>query len=111
MRAGAGSDTAIFTALQRAAHQILDDAPRILEDPIAVGLSPGSTEEKIRQAEAELQQPLVKVLRSTFVFRSRFAEDSLREAVDTGMRQFVILGAGFDTFAYRQPAWSHALRI
>jgi methyltransferase (TIGR00027 family) len=111
MRAGAGSDTAIFTALQRAAHQILDDAPRILADPIAVGLSPGSTEEAIRERAAELQQPLMKVLRSNFVFRSRFAEDSLQQAVEGGVRQLVVLGAGFDTFAYRQPVWSRELRI
>jgi len=111
VRAGAGSDTAIFTALQRAAHQILDDAPRILEDPVAVGLSPGSTEDAIRKRAAELQQPSMKVLRSIFVFRSRFAEDSLREAVEGGVRQFVVLGAGFDTFAYRQPPWSRELRI
>jgi len=111
MRAGAGSDTAIFTSLQRAAHQILDDVPRILEDPIAVGFAPGSTEEAIRKAAAELQQPTIKVLRSIFVFRSRFAEDSLREAVEAGVRQFVVLGAGFDTFAYRQPPWSRELRI
>lgn len=111
MRAGAASDTAIFTALQRAAHQLIDGVPRILEDSVAVGLSPGSTEEAIRKAEAELQQPAIKMLRSTFVFRSRFVEDSLREAVLAGVRQFVVLGAGFDTFAYRQPPWSRELRI
>jgi len=111
MRAGAASDTAIFTALQRAAHQILDDAPRILEDPVAVGLSPGSSEEAIRKTEAELRRPPIKLLRSIFVFRSRFAEDSLREAVQAGCRQFVVLGAGFDTFAYRQPRWSRDVRI
>src|SRR5262249_49779103 len=111
MRAEAGSDTAILAALLRAAHQILDDEPRILDDPIAVGLSPGSSEEKIRNATAELQQPAIKLLRSTFVFRSRFAEDSLRQAVETGVRQFVVLGAGFATFAYRQPPWSRELRI
>ena len=55
MRAGAGSDTAIFTALQRAAHQILDDVPRILEDPLAVGLAPGTSEEAIRNAPAMAQ--------------------------------------------------------
>jgi methyltransferase (TIGR00027 family) len=111
MRAGAGSDTAIFTALQRAAHQIIDDPPRILDDPIAVGLSPGSSEEAIRRNEAELRRPTIKVLRSIFVFRSRFAEDSLRDAVAAGVRQLVVLGAGFDTFAYRQPPWARALRI
>jgi methyltransferase (TIGR00027 family) len=111
MRAGAGSDTGIFTALQRAAHQIIDDPPRILDDPIAVGLSPGSSEEAIRRNEAELRRPTIKVLRSIFVFRSRFAEDSLRDAVVAGTRQFVVLGAGFDTFAYRQPPWARALRV
>jgi len=57
--------------------------------------------EAIRKAAAELQQPTIKVLRSIFVFRSRFAEDSLREAVEAGVRQFVVLGAGFDSRAYR----------
>ena len=111
MRGGAGSDTAIFTALQRAAHQILDDLPRILDDPIAVGLVPRSTEEAIRNAAEELQRPAIKLLRSTFAFRSRFAEDALRDAVDAGAHQLVLLGAGFDTFPYRQPPWSNALRI
>jgi hypothetical protein len=77
MRAdGRASETAIFAALQRAVHQILDEPPRILEDPVAVGLVPGSTEEAIRNAAEELQRPTMKVLRSTFVFRSRFAEDA-----------------------------------
>jgi methyltransferase (TIGR00027 family) len=111
MRAGAGSDTAIFTALQRAAHQIIDEPPRILEDPVAVGLVPGSTEEAIRNAAEELQRPAIKLLRSTFVFRSRFAEDALQDAVVAGTRQVVLLGAGFDTFAYRQPPWAKTLRI
>jgi len=65
MRAGAGSDTAIFTALQRAAHQILDDVPRILEDPVAVDLAPGSSEEAIRKAAAELGEPAMKLLRTS----------------------------------------------
>ena len=105
MRTGAGSDTAIFTSLQRAAHQILDDEPRILEDPIAVGLAPGTAEEAIRKAAAELQQPTIKVLRSIFVFRSRFAEYSLREAVEAGVRQFVILGAA--TLDSERPPLDH----
>ena len=108
---GRASDTAIFAALQRAAHQILDEPPHILEDPVAVGLVPGSTEEAIRNAADQLRSPTMKVLRSTFVYRSRFAEDALRDAVEAGTRQFVLLGAGFDTFAYRQPRWCNELRI
>jgi methyltransferase (TIGR00027 family) len=111
MRSDAGSETAIFTAIQRAAHQILDAPPRILDDPLAVGFAPGSSEPELQAAAPRLQQPTMKVLRSIFVFRSRFAEDALREAVDAGVRQLVVLGAGFDTFAFRQPPWARGLRI
>lgn len=45
------------------------------------------------------------------VLRSRFAEDRLAAAVDRGVTQYVILGAGFDTFAVRQPPWAQSLRI
>jgi methyltransferase (TIGR00027 family) len=45
------------------------------------------------------------------VLRSRFAEDCLVAAVSRGIRQFVSLGSGYDTFAYRQPDWAKALRI
>ena len=42
---------------------------------------------------------------------SRYAEDRLAAAVERGVRQYVLLGAGFETFAYRQPVWARALRI
>jgi methyltransferase (TIGR00027 family) len=45
------------------------------------------------------------------VVRSRFAEDCLADAVARGITQYVLLGAGLDTFAWRQPAWGSALRI
>jgi len=41
--------------------------------------------------------------------RSRYAEDCLAEAFTRGLRQYVILGAGLDTFAYRQPNWASDL--
>jgi O-methyltransferase involved in polyketide biosynthesis len=44
-------------------------------------------------------------------FRIRYAEDCLAEAVARGCRQYLILGAGLDTFAYRQPAWARAIHI
>jgi methyltransferase (TIGR00027 family) len=50
-------------------------------------------------------------LRAHVVLRSRFAEDRLAAAVSRGVRQYVILGAGFDTFALRQPPWARELRI
>jgi methyltransferase (TIGR00027 family) len=45
------------------------------------------------------------------VVRSRYAEDCLADAVANGARQYLVLGAGLDTFAYRQPPWTQDLRI
>jgi O-methyltransferase involved in polyketide biosynthesis len=45
------------------------------------------------------------------VIRSRYAEDALREAVNRGTRQYILIGAGFDSFALRRPAFSEALEI
>jgi len=102
-----GSIPAVF----RAAHQILDAHPKILDDPVAIGLVEGSSESEIRVQTAELQQPFQRLARTLFVLRSRFVEDQLAEAVKAGVRQYILLGAGLDTFAYRQPAWATTLRI
>jgi methyltransferase (TIGR00027 family) len=45
------------------------------------------------------------------VIRSRYTEDALREATNRGTRQYVLIGAGFDSFALRRPAFSEALEI
>lgn len=111
MRTDRPSDTAIFAALQRAAHQELDGEPKILRDPLAVGLIPGSSAAELRRLAAGLRRPGPLRLRSVFVFRSRFVEDELEQAVSEGIRQFVLLGAGLETFPYRQPAWAADLRI
>jgi methyltransferase (TIGR00027 family) len=50
-------------------------------------------------------------LRANFAMRSRYAEDSLAESLGDGIGQSVLLGAGLDTFANRQPAWARSLRI
>lgn len=50
-------------------------------------------------------------LRTHVLLRSRYAEERLRLAVDRGVVQFLTLGAGLDTFAYRQPDWARGLRI
>ena len=50
-------------------------------------------------------------MRTHVVLRSRFTEDRLAEAASRGITQYVILGAGFDTFAYRQLVWAKALKI
>ena len=50
-------------------------------------------------------------MRSHVLLRSRYAEDRLAEAVKRGVDQLVILGAGYETFPYRQPAWASRLKI
>jgi methyltransferase (TIGR00027 family) len=100
--AGEPSRTARSTALQRAAHQLLE-SPRIFEDPLALrifgaaGVSwLGHNLERYRTAGA-------RAMRAFLVMRSRYAEDQLAQAVARGVTQYVVLGAGLDTFAYRNP--------
>ena len=98
-------------AFLRAVHQLIDEAPKILDDPVVVRLFDASALDRIRQAPDQFRTPRLNALRSHVVIRSRFAEDRLAEAVRRGIQQFICLGAGFDTFAYRQPAWAQAIRI
>jgi methyltransferase (TIGR00027 family) len=111
MRQDRSSITAAGAALMRAAHQVLDDSPLILDDPASIGLVEGSDREEILARAEALGSAELKVARSWCVMRSRFAEDCVREAFANGVSQFVILGAGFDTFAYRQAEWAKRLRI
>lgn len=105
------SRTALGTAYLRAAHQILDAPPRVLEDPIALPLLGPTAQKRIADAAASYRTPERRALRAHVVLRSRFAEDRLAAAVLRGVTQYIILGAGFDTFAFRQPAWGRQLKI
>jgi methyltransferase (TIGR00027 family) len=105
------SRTAIGTAYMRAAHQLWDAPPRILEDPLAVVLLGPAALQRLNETADSYQTPERRALRAHVVLRSRFAEDRLAAAVLRGLTQYVILGAGFDTFALRQPAWAQALKI
>src|SRR5215831_200844 len=104
MKSDEPSRTAMMVARQRAAHQLLDHGA-ILEDPYAVRIL-GEREDNILQALNA--HPLASIGRLFTAARSRIAEDALSEAVERGVRQVVILGAGLDTFALRNP---HAARI
>lgn len=105
------SNTAALSAIHRAVHQVLDDEPRILDDPLAVGLVPGAVGHEIVALRTEYQETLQRRTRSGLVLRSRFAEDQLRDAVEAGVQQYLLLGAGFDTFSCRQPSWASDLQI
>lgn len=96
VRPGEPSRTAYGAARLRALHQSLDEA-RIFADPLAVRiLGPDLSAEEADLVGRER-------LRLFIAVRHRFAEDALGAAVERGTRQVVVLGAGFDTFAYRNP--------
>ncbi len=105
------SDTALGVAVLRAVHQMIDGKPKILNDPVMVQMLDEETRSRIQNQPEIYQLPHSQALRSRVLLRSRFAEDRLAEAVTRGIRQFVLLGAGMDTFAYRQPNWANELQI
>lgn len=92
------SRTAWGVAVHRAAHQTLDGG-RIFRDPFARAIL-GAEADAVIAAQAAPQN---SHLRQFLAVRARFAEDALAEAVAAGCRQLVILGAGLDTFALRNP--------
>jgi methyltransferase (TIGR00027 family) len=94
------SRTALRVALRRAAHQTVD-RPLLFEDPLAVRiLGPAYTEE-LRRTPDKDRRPFSAALRAFLVVRSRYAEEQLAQAYAAGVRQYCLLGAGLDTFAYR----------
>ncbi len=104
------SRTAYQVALSRAAHQILD-VPRVLEDAVALAIVGAAGAARIRGAPLRFRVPPARYLRAFLVARSRVAEDALAAAVRGGVRQYVVLGAGLDTFAYRNPYPAQLLRV
>lgn len=87
--------------MRRAAHQLFD-APKVLDDPIAVPII-GNDARALLQSAPDDADRRSRPMRAFMAVRSRFAEDELTRAIDRGVTQYVILGAGLDTFAYRNP--------
>jgi methyltransferase (TIGR00027 family) len=111
MKRGNGSATAIAAATLRAVHQLIDGDEKLLYDPIILQMMPDDVKTWVLNNRFHYYEPESMAFRTHIVLRSRYAEDCLKEAFDSGVRQFVILGAGMDTFAYRQPKWATALKI
>jgi methyltransferase (TIGR00027 family) len=93
-----------MVARQRAAHQVLDHGA-ILDDPFALKI--------LQEDEKQFgnEHPLASIGRLFTAARSRIAEDALASAVERGARQVVILGAGLDTFALRNPHAALGVRV
>jgi methyltransferase (TIGR00027 family) len=105
------SRTAQLVAIRRAAHQLLD-RPKVFDDPLALSII-GRESSSVLQAgqhQSEDSQESLH-LRAFYVARGRYVEHELAFAFERGVRQYVILGAGLDTFAYRNPYPEGALRI
>jgi methyltransferase (TIGR00027 family) len=98
METGRASRTALGVAIRRAAHQLIDKPP-VLDDPIAMRLVGEGYPRLMERA----MHPVGRDFRGFMAARSRYAEDQLGDAVANGVRQYVVLGAGLDTFAYRNP--------
>jgi methyltransferase (TIGR00027 family) len=99
VKANDPSRTALIPARQRAAHQVLDHGS-ILYDPFAMKILREDEKDVLQFAN---QHPFASIGRLFTTARSRIAEDGLSRAVERGVRQVVILGAGLDTFALRSP--------
>jgi len=97
MKHGQASRTALSAAGHRAAHQAIEGG-LLFADPLAIRILGRDAEEAIALSKA---RPERRALRFFVAMRSRFAEESARRAIEAGVRQILVLGAGLDTFAYR----------
>ncbi|HEY2390968.1 MAG TPA: class I SAM-dependent methyltransferase [Candidatus Angelobacter sp.] len=94
------SRTAHRVALRRAGHQLWDN-PRVFDDPVALKIIGPKAAAELESGPPDMSA--FRYLRAFLVVRSRFAEEHLAAAVAQGVKQYVVLGAGLDTFAYRNP--------
>ena len=90
--------------MRRAAHQVHDKKPLVFEDPFALEILPQEARAELERTPAASRKPFSAAIRAFMVCRARFAEDVLAAGVrERGVRQALILGAGLDTFALRNP--------
>ncbi|MDQ1470255.1 MAG: hypothetical protein QOJ99_1735 [Bryobacterales bacterium] len=87
------------------------DSPRVFEDPLSLRIVGPERASQIRSGKITRQQRLSPSFRAYMAVRSRYAEDELAKAVRSGVRQYVVLGAGLDTFSCRNPHASVGLRV
>ncbi|MCB1685332.1 MAG: class I SAM-dependent methyltransferase, partial [Pseudomonadales bacterium] len=106
------SRTAQATAYLRALHLYIDDAPPVFTDQLAIRLLPALQRQQIRSMgrlarlwPRRMRPPdsALTAIRAQVLVRARFAEDTLAVARSGGISRYLILGAGLDTFALRQP--------
>lgn len=110
LQSGEPSQSALRVAIARAAHQLLDE-PIVLNDPVALPILGRATEQAVREDPFQFNDPPRRFMRAALVARSMLAEDELRRSLQEGVKQYVVLGAGLDTFAVRNPYKASGLRV
>jgi len=110
MLPGQASQTLLIASIMRARHQLLD-IPPVLNDPIVLKLVPEAGDPEVLTDFGGSGQPMATLMRSMFALRSRFTEDRLMAAAARGIRQYVMFGAGLDTFPWRQPDFAKNMNI
>ena len=100
--------TAVRVALWRALHVRADAPPYVIEDEVGLRLvGPGDDWRERPDMDVEA----TRRIRASIVARARFVEDVVGEQVAKGVDQYVVLGAGLDTFAQRRPELGARLRV
>jgi methyltransferase (TIGR00027 family) len=107
-QAAAADSTAVRVALWRALHVLVDPLPHVLEDE--VGLKLADPDDGWR-SRPDMDPDATRLFRASIVARARFIEDLVVERIGRGVGQYVILGAGLDTFAQRRPEIGARLRV
>lgn len=100
--------TAVRVALWRAMHVQVDAPPHVLEDEIGLRLADPDEEWRARP---DMHPQGTRPFRASIVARARFIEDLVVEQAGLGVDQYVLLGAGLDTFAQRRPEIASGLRV
>lgn len=100
-------NTAVRTALWRALHLEVDSPPHVFEDD--VGLKLAAPDDGWRDRPD--MSPFTRPFRASILARARFVEDLVAEQAARGVGQYVILGAGLDTFAQRRPEFASRLLV
>jgi methyltransferase (TIGR00027 family) len=95
------SRTAVLTAVGRALYRE-EPPPWVLDDHLAFDLAGDDAADVRDELVARLPQPSLLVFNRWVCVRARLPEDTVEDAMQSGVRQYVVLGAGLDTFAYRR---------
>lgn len=106
--AAAPESTAARVALWRALHVQIDPPPHVLDDEIGLKLLAPDQDWRDR---GDMDPQFTRPFRASIVARARFIEDLVVEQASRGVTQYVILGAGLDSFAQRRPEMASGLRI